>query len=82
MPKISRILIVSFIVVNFGVNMTWAETIILKSGRAIKSHILEKIDTSIKVDINGASVTFYTDEIERIEEDNETSSLNENDSSS
>ncbi len=45
----------------------FAETIVLKSGKTIKGKILEKTDSSIKVDIAGIPITYYLDEIENID---------------
>ena len=44
-----------------------AETIILKSGKTIEAPIIEKNDKSIKVEIRGVSITYYSDEIESID---------------
>jgi hypothetical protein len=40
-----------------------AETIVLKSGKTIEGAIVEKADTYIKVDIGGAILTYYRDEL-------------------
>lgn len=45
----------------------FAETIILKSGRAIEAPIIEKNDKSIKVDISGIHITYYFEDIESID---------------
>ena len=53
----------------FVFSSIFAETITLKSGKTIEGKILEKTDKSIKVDINGVSVTYYIDEIEGIDKE-------------
>ena len=45
-----------------------AETIYLKSGTTVNGRITEKTDTSVTVDVGGATATYYQDEIDRIEE--------------
>lgn len=44
----------------------FAETIVLKSGKTIEAKIIKKTDNSIKVDIEGVSVTYYLGDIESI----------------
>jgi len=44
-----------------------AETVFLKSGRVIKGDILEKTATQIKINANGMTLTYYMDEVDRIE---------------
>ena len=44
-----------------------AETIYLKNGRAIKGKIVEKKEGQVKIDANGMMLTYYVDEIDRIE---------------
>jgi hypothetical protein len=43
--------------------VTCGETIVLKSGKTIEGKIVEKTDTYMKVDIGGATLTYYRDEI-------------------
>ena len=45
----------------------FAETIVLKSGKTVEGKMLEKTDTYIKLNINGMPITYYTDQIERID---------------
>jgi len=45
---------------------TFAETIILKSGKRVDGKILQRSDEYIKVDVYGVSLTYYLDEIESI----------------
>lgn len=44
-----------------------AETIYLKSGRAVKGDIVEKTADQITINANGMTLTYYADEIDRIE---------------
>jgi tetratricopeptide (TPR) repeat protein len=43
-----------------------AETIVLKSGKTIDAPIVDRASDSIKVDIGGITITYYLDEIARI----------------
>lgn len=45
----------------------FAETIILKSGQKIEGKIIEKTNEYIKIDFQGASLTYFLDEIESID---------------
>jgi tetratricopeptide (TPR) repeat protein len=45
----------------------FAETIVLKSGQKIEGRILEKTDKYIKIDFQGMPLTYYVDDIARIE---------------
>ncbi|MEI6437498.1 MAG: DUF2059 domain-containing protein [Candidatus Omnitrophota bacterium] len=45
-----------------------AETIYLKSGATATGKIVQKTDASVVIDIGGASVTYYKDEIDRIDD--------------
>lgn len=45
----------------------FSETIVLKSGKTVEGKILGKADNSIKVDIEGISITYYFDEIQSID---------------
>lgn len=44
-----------------------AETIYLKNGKRIEGQITERTDTEVKINTLGVTLTYYTDEIERIE---------------
>ncbi|MBN3039518.1 MAG: tetratricopeptide repeat protein [Candidatus Omnitrophica bacterium] len=55
--------------------MSSAETISLKSGKTIEADIVETTSDYIKVDIQGAKVKYYLDEIQNINK-NEISNLN------
>ena len=51
-------------------NVCFAETIILKSGKKVKGKIIEKTNKYSKMDIaDGITITYFSDEIERIEAD-------------
>ena len=43
-----------------------ADTIILKSGKTVEGKIVERTDTSIKVDIGGVALTYWMDQIQTI----------------
>ena len=48
-------------------HITFAETIILKTGKKIEGEIVESNSDYVKVDISGVSVPFFLDEIESID---------------
>ena len=48
-------------------SLCFAETVYLKNGSVVKGKILEKTDDQIEIDSNGIALTYYADEIERIE---------------
>lgn len=46
---------------------SFAETVVLKSGKTLTGNVIEKTDRYVKLDINGTSETCYFDEIENID---------------
>jgi len=46
---------------------SWAEMILLKNGTKVEGKIVEKTDQQIKVDVRGITLTYFPDEIDRIE---------------
>ncbi len=48
--------------------LVFAETIVLKSGKQIEGKIIEKTDQYLKIEIEGIPVTYWLDEIERVDE--------------
>lgn len=46
---------------------TFAETIVLKSGKTIEGKLIEKTDKYIKIDFQGVPLTYFFDEIESID---------------
>jgi len=47
----------------------FADTITLKSGRTVEGKIIEKTDKYVKIDLQGIELTYFIDEIEKIEAD-------------
>jgi hypothetical protein len=47
--------------------MAFAETVVLKSGQTIECEIVKKTDKYIEVDFQGVTLTYFLDEVERIE---------------
>jgi len=47
--------------------LSFAETIVLKSGQKVEGKIIEKTDKYIKIDFQGIPITYFIDEIERID---------------
>ena len=45
-----------------------AETIYLKNGKKIQGQIIEKTDKNVKINIQGVTLTYFSDEIEKIED--------------
>ncbi len=64
--KLSIIFLLMFLFIS---SSSFAETIILKSGKTIEGKILEKTDKYIKVDTEGIPITYYMDEIKSIAND-------------
>ncbi len=54
------------------VSTGWAEIIHLKNGKKIRARIIESNEQQIKVDISGVKITYYRDEIERIEKESQS----------
>lgn len=54
------------LLVFFLAPSVFADTIRLKSGQEFEAKILERTDKSIKVDFNGAQLTYFLDEVEKI----------------
>lgn len=46
----------------------FAETVVLKSGKSVEGKILEKTDTYIKIDLLGTTLTYFLEDVEKIEE--------------
>ena len=46
----------------------FAETIELKSGKVIRGKIIERTGRYVKVDVSGAVLTYFLEEIAKIEE--------------
>jgi hypothetical protein len=45
-----------------------AATVYLKNGSTVEGNIVEKTGSSVKIDVNGVSVTYYNDEIDRVDD--------------
>lgn len=56
----------SFLFVMY-ITIVLADTIILKSGKEIEGKIIEETDEYVKIDIEGVPVTYFSDEVDRIE---------------
>ncbi len=63
------IFVIFFVYFLSGLNaQASAETIYLKNGRKLIGKIIEKNEQQVKVDVGGVSLTYFPDEIDRIEE--------------
>ncbi len=62
-----RLFSLGIFVLLFFVGYVSAETIYLKNGRSVTGTIIEKTDRQIKIDIDGFPLTYYLDEVDRIE---------------
>lgn len=69
MKKRNFILIVQAILFSLIItfSVSYAEVIILKSGKQIEEKIIERTKDYIKIDIGGVLITYWTDEIESID---------------
>ena len=65
-PRHSRY-VLTIVLTIYGAGTAWTETIYLKDGRKIEAKIIEQTDQSVRVDWYGVPVTYWLDEIERIE---------------
>jgi tetratricopeptide (TPR) repeat protein len=63
---------ITFLLLIMNLPLVFADTVILKSGKRIEGEIIEKTDEYIKLDTNGLNLTFWPDEIERIEAEKPT----------
>lgn len=64
---------ISFIILQCTIiSFVSAETIILKSGKAINGKIVKKTKDYVKIDFMGTVLTYWSDEIEKIIEGDET----------
>lgn len=63
-----RILLISLLMISpFFCTISFAETILLKSGKTIEAKIIDKTDKYIKIDIEGVPLTYFFDDIEAID---------------
>ncbi|MFA6282473.1 MAG: hypothetical protein WCY05_08260, partial [Candidatus Omnitrophota bacterium] len=60
----------------FGGNV-FSESITLKSGKVIEGKIIEDTEKYIKLDYMGVALTYWKDDIERIEKPSETAPIGE-----
>lgn len=59
-----------FVIVCFllaSSSYAFADTVYLKSGRVIEGNIIERSDRQIKIDANGITLTYYMDEVDRVD---------------
>lgn len=48
-------------------SLCFAETVYLKNGKKISGKIVEQNEQQLRIDVSGVKITYFTDEIERIE---------------
>jgi len=65
--KINRLFICAIFLVSFS-GLAFGQTVVLKSGKRVSGRIVEQTDKFIKVEFQGAVLTFYNDEISGIEQ--------------
>ncbi len=56
-----------FVITLWFATLTFAETIVLKSGKKVEGKIIAKTDEYIKIDFQGVPLTYFFDEIESID---------------
>lgn len=67
MVRYIKVDLLLFVLLNlFLAISSFAENIVLKSGKIIDKKIIEKTDDYIKVDISGVPITYYLDDLESI----------------
>ncbi|MDD5356047.1 MAG: hypothetical protein PHY56_05895, partial [Candidatus Omnitrophica bacterium] len=62
-----KIAIFIFSIFFLAQTISYAETIVLKSGRTVEGNLIEKTDKYIKIDFQGVPLTYFFDEIESID---------------
>jgi hypothetical protein len=67
MTKKNKICILVLLATFLVFGNTFAETVVLKSGKIVDGKIIEKTDKYIKIDLYGIPVTYYMDDIESID---------------
>ncbi len=70
--KIIGFLIVGFL---FASQAAYGDTLYFKNGKTIRAKVVEQTADQIKVDISGVKITYYLDEIDHIEKDNEAAPI-------
>ncbi|MBF0594746.1 MAG: DUF2059 domain-containing protein [Candidatus Omnitrophica bacterium] len=60
--------LIFFVVFLLAAYSAGAETVYLKSGVTATGKIVDRSDTSVVIDVGGATVTYYKDEIDRIDD--------------
>ncbi|MBM3251389.1 MAG: hypothetical protein FJZ11_01230, partial [Candidatus Omnitrophica bacterium] len=66
--KLAEVIIsLSLILSLFLQNNTFAETIVLKSGKTIEGKIIERTDEDITIDFYGVPVPYFLDQIESVD---------------
>src|SRR5690242_2622366 len=48
-------------------SLCFAETVYLKNGKKITGKIVQQDDQQLKIDVSGVKITYFTDEIDRVE---------------
>jgi len=67
-------LCIAFILVTINL---FADTITLKSGKQIEGKILERADKSVKIEAYGVELTYFNDEIDKINDEKITTAVQE-----
>ncbi|MBU1726786.1 MAG: hypothetical protein KJ880_04065 [Candidatus Omnitrophica bacterium] len=68
---IKRVLLL-IVAMLLAVSFLYADTLTLKDGKQIEGKILERGNDSVKIDIAGVEVTYFNDEIDKINDENIT----------
>ena len=55
--------------ISFLTSTAFADTVYLKNGKSVSGKIIERTDQYIKLDFDGTSLTYWTDEIETIQQE-------------
>lgn len=62
-------IITAFIILLFACGVSYADTVILKSGKEVKGKIIDKTSEYIVLEFYGTKLTYYMNDIEKIVED-------------
>jgi len=63
---VKKIIISMFSIFFLAQTISYAETIVLKSGKTVEGNLIEKTDKYIKIDFQGIPLTYFFDEVQSI----------------
>ena len=64
---IKKTILLTFLLALMFIPVSRADTVYLKNGKKLQGRIVEKTDKQIKISIKGVALTYYAEDIERID---------------